>query len=72
MYRTLVSENFIFLLLLSTIIVSCGPSEGYIYENLLEGNRIKILKIGNCTELETFYKDLNESVLEEVINLKKN
>ena len=45
-------------------LMSCGPSEGNVYEDLMTEERIKIDKIDKCGDLESIYERRNE-VLKE-------
>jgi len=42
--------------------MSCGPSKGDVYENLMTEERIKIVKIDKCGEIEEFYDNINKSI----------
>lgn len=54
----------LFYLSITLFLVSCGTSEGDVYENLMTEERIKIEKIGKCGELEEFYEMINQAFRE--------
>ncbi|WP_441001266.1 hypothetical protein [Fodinibius sp. SL11] len=54
-----------------TDILDSGPTEGDIYENLLEEERIKVIRIGKGSDLVNHFKGINDAVVDSVDASKK-